>query len=152
MITRILNVITAVLSYLWDLARKLFSYMIDHFLGINIFEKIIIIMAVPSFFAVVAPMAKYYIFESYMTINNPLAVYLIGIVVLMIASQYLSPNSSLLARLLSNSMYEISVIYLFATHQISKAPYEVSYGFYLNIMVPIAYIILSLMSFIMGKK
>lgn len=152
MINLIINKVFEVFHFLISLLKKLFSFLINHFTNLNVIEKIIIYMTIPTFFAVVLPMARYYIFESYMTINNPFAVYLIGIVIIMLIGQFISSIMATIIRCSATMAYFISLLYLHLTHEISKAPYEIMYGFYINILIIVLYFLLSVLSYILFFK
>ena len=66
--------------------KRLFLKLLEIFLEINILEKGIVLSTVLAFAAVVAPMARYKIFDMYFSINNPAAHYLIGIVLIMLVT------------------------------------------------------------------
>ncbi len=140
----LLNLILDLFTWLFGRARLLLTIIYEKFLEINVFEKGIVVTVVLAFAAVVAPMAKYMIFDMYFSINNPAAHYMIGIVLLMLVTIYFSGVVSLGLRLVSNLSYLIYIIYLQAAHEISKAPYDLSFGYYLNILCPAVYILLAL--------
>jgi hypothetical protein len=142
----LLDMIVDLVAWVFNFIKRICVVIFEKFLEINIFEKGIVMCTVLSFAAVVAPMARYLIFDSYFTINNPIAHYMIGIVLVMLVTVYFPGMITMSARLLINCAYIIGVIYLQAAHEISKAPYELSAGYYLNIIAPLFYIILSLAS------
>jgi hypothetical protein len=55
-------------------------------------------------------------------------------------------------RVLMNMSYLIYIIYLQGAHEISKAPYELTAGYYLNIICPVIYIILTIGSAVMHRE
>ncbi|MBP7734919.1 MAG: hypothetical protein KA369_02990 [Spirochaetes bacterium] len=119
---------------------------------INICEKAIVISTIIAFAAVVAPMARYRIFDVYFYINNPIAHYMVGIVLVMIVTVYIPGLIAMAIRVILNILYLVDVIYLQAAHEISKAPYEVTVGYYLNIIIALVYIVLSLGSFFLFRE
>jgi len=134
------------------MVKQLGQKLLEKFLEINIFEKGVVLGTILTFVAVVAPMARYRIFDSYFTINNPIAHYLIGIALVMVVTVYFPGLISMIIRVVLNILYLIDIIYLQAAHEISKAPYEITAGYFLNIIVPAAYIVLSLGSFFIYRE
>jgi hypothetical protein len=100
----------------------------------------------------VLPVARYYIFEQYFFINNPVAHYLIGIVIIMLVTVYFPGLVTMLGRIAVSLLYLADVIYLQAAHAISKAPYEITMGYYFNIAVPVMYIVLAAASGLVYRK
>lgn len=122
---------------------------IDWFLGLDILNRIIVINTLTAFLAIVLPIAKYYIFESWFEINNPLAVYMIGIAAVMFATMFFSGMRWVLpVRIVINAWYLVSLIYLWATHGFSHAPYNISYGIVFNLAAPVIYGAVSVMIFL----
>jgi hypothetical protein len=148
----LLNLIRDVVLWIINRIKHLLLIVFEKFLEINIFEKGIVIASILAFAAVVAPMARYMIFDMYFSINNPAAHYLIGIVLVMLGAVYFPGLVTMGIRIVLNLAYLIHVIYIQAAHEISKAPYELSAGYYLNIICPVIYIILALGSVVMSRE
>ena len=140
---QLLNLLLDLFAWALNAVKRLLVIVFEKFLNINIFEKGIVINTLLAFAAVILPVARYYIFEQYFFINNPVAHYLIGIVLIMLATVYLPGFASMLVRIALNLMYCAGVVYLQIAHEISKAPYEITAGYYLNIAVPLIYIVLA---------
>ncbi len=122
---------------------------IDWFLGLDILNRVVVVNTATAFLAVVLPIAKYYIFESWFVINNPLAVYMIGIAVIMFATIFFSGRRWVLPlRLVVNAWYLVSLIYIWGTHTFSHAPYVISYGIFFNLAAPVVYLAVSVMIFL----
>jgi hypothetical protein len=163
-VMRILSEIVDVLAYVaiklkdWAVAfiglvGDLASRGYGRFSEASTVEKLIVINAVPAFLAVVLPVAKYYIFESYFYINNPLAVYLIGIVLIMCGSIFFGGKVRFLVRALINVYYIIWVVYLPLAGELTKAqPHTITPWYSLNIIVPAAYIVLSAYSYFINNE
>ena len=149
---RLLNLIFDLFAWLFNQVKRIFILIYEKFLEINIFEKVIVVVGVLAFIAVVAPMAKYKIFDMYFSINNPAAHYLIGIVLVMLVTTCFPGIVSLGLRVVVNLSYLFYIIYIQAAHEISKAPYELSAGYYLNIICPVVYIILALGSALAARE
>jgi hypothetical protein len=139
--------VIGIVAWIFNFIRKLFQKLLDKFFEINLCEKGIVVGTVIAFAAVVAPMARYRIFDSYFTINNPIAHYMIGIALVMLVTVYFPGLIVMVIRVILNILYLISVIYLQAAHEISKAPYELTAGYYLNVVIPAVYVLLALGSF-----
>jgi hypothetical protein len=148
LIDMIMGIVAWIVNQIKGLCRKL----LDKFFEINPCEKGIVIGTVLAFAAVVAPMARYRIFDSYFTINNPIAHYMIGIVMVMLVTVYFPGLIAMTIRVILNALYLINVIYLQAAHDISKAPYELAAGYYLNIVIAVVYILLALGSMIIYRE
>ena len=146
------NLILDLFSWIYNLIKRICLRLFEKFLEVNIFEKCIAVATLLAFAAVVAPMAGYTIFDTYFTINNPAAHYLIGIVLVMLVTIYYPGFIPMLIRVGINLLYLIDIIYLQAAHEISKAPYELTAGYYLNIICPVVYIILALGSGLLSRE
>lgn len=126
-----------------ELFMRLLNRAFAWFLGLEFFNQAIIANSLIAFFAIVLPVAKYYIFETWFEINNPQAVYLIGIVFIMIATMYIPVTAAFVVRVVINAWYLLWFIIVSATGSISYAPYELSTGYFFNIAAPVIYLILS---------
>lgn len=122
---------------------------IDWFLGLDLLNRIIVINTATAFLAIILPIGKYYIFESWFEINNPLAVYMIGIAVVMFGTIFFSGMRWVLPlRLVVNGWYFVSLIYMWITHSFSHAPYNISYGIIFNLAAPVVYGAVSVLIFL----
>jgi hypothetical protein len=131
-----------VLELIVTLMRKLYEKFDD----ISVPEKAIFLNTALAFLAVVLPVAKFRIplFNSDYYVNNPLAVYLIGIAIFMFITLYFSWKYIPVARVLLNAYYLFWVFYVLLAEGLTKAqPHQVSFGYYLNIVVPVIYIVAS---------
>lgn len=138
--------------FFFDLISDLLRRMYQKFLEIHFSEKVVFFNIIPAFFAVIVPVARFYIFESYFYINNPLAVYLIGIVLVMFASIYFTGLIKLIIRVVMNGYYLFWIIYLPVAGELTKAdPYEIYFGYYINIAVPVIFIVFSMVSYFIGN-
>jgi hypothetical protein len=148
----LLDMIIGIVTWIFNLVKQLCQKFIEKFFEINLCEKGIVIGTILAFAAVVAPMARYRIFDSYFTINNPIAHYMIGIALVMLVTVYFPGIVVMIIRVVLNVLYLINVIYLQAAHEISKAPYELTAGYYLNIIIAVAYILLALGSMFIYRE
>jgi hypothetical protein len=125
----------------------------DKFLDQSLSEKIIYLNIIPAFFAIILPVAQFNIFGSYTPVNNPLAVHLIGIIVIMIASSYLNGLKRMLIRSLINAYYLFWIIFIPLSSGLTKAqPHDIIFGYYLNIAVPVIFIAASLIGYYVYKE
>jgi hypothetical protein len=147
-----MNFLMELLSRAYELIRRLAEAAVGAFLDLNIFEKIIVLATVPALIGVAAPVGRYFIFESYFYINNPLAVYMIGIVILMFVLKYLPAAACMGARLFLNAYYLFWLVYLHVSGELSKAPYELTAGFYLSATMPVLFMTASLLSYILYRN
>lgn len=137
---------------LGSFCARMIKTAIGWFMALSLLNKIIVINAFISFLAITLPIAKYYIFESWFGINNPLAVYLILIVIIMIGTIFFHGPAVLAGRIIINLWYLISVIVIYVTHSISHAPYVLSIGFFFNIIAPAIYIAAAVMVYLSGDN
>ncbi len=128
-----------ILKSLFDLFLRIGETVIDRFLELNLFEKINVINTLGAFFAIILPMAHYYIFKTWFMINNPLAVYMIGIVMVIFVSIPFHGRVKMGIRVVLSLYYLFWVIYLHLSGKLSHAPYELKAGYTINIAVPIIY-------------
>ena len=126
--------------------------VIDWFLELNIYNKVIVANTITCFFAITLPIAKYYIFEKWFFINNPVAVYLIFITVLMLASIFFRGQFVAGIRIGLNAWYFIYILYMWAFNSISKAPYVLSKGFVFNLIAPLVYLAVSVLIYLSGEE
>ena len=131
---------------------KIIRVAVEWFTGLSLLNKIIVLNTFTAFFAIILPIAKYYIFESWIDINNPIAVYLILIVMIMFVSTFFHGQIILALRIVTNLWYLISVIVLYATNSISHAPYVLSIGFLFNLIAPVIYIGAAVMIYLSGEN
>lgn len=125
---------------------------VEWFLDLSLLNKIIVLNTFTSFLAITLPIAKYFIFESWSGINNPIAVYLILIVIIMFVTIFFHGTAVLAGRVIINLWYLVAVIVIYASHSISHAPYVLSMGFFFNLIAPVIYIVVSAMVFLEGDN
>jgi len=151
---RILEIILDILLFVYEKLKELAFFLLEliitlmkklyeKFDEVSVPGKAIFLNTVPAFFAVVLPVAKFRIpaFGSDYYVNNPLAVYLIGIAILMFASLYFAWRWIHPARVLLNAYYLFWVFYILLGEGLTRAqPHSITFGYYLNIAVPFVYI------------
>ncbi|MBN2040730.1 MAG: hypothetical protein JW864_11850 [Spirochaetes bacterium] len=138
--------------FLKKIVLAVVNSILSKFFDISLPEKIIFINTVPAFFAIILSVARFHIFEENYYISNPLAVYMIGIVIFMFISLYFSGIIKFIIRLLINGYYLFWVIYIPLSEGLTKAePHEITPGYYLNIAVPAVYIAASVFTFLSNK-
>jgi hypothetical protein len=147
-----MNSLKELLYSLGSYCAGILKTVLEWFLGLSFLNKIIVINTLLSFLAVTLPIAKFYIFESWTGINNPIGVYLIFIVIIMIGTTFFHGIIILAARIIVNLWYLIYLLAIFAAHTISHAPYVISIGFFFNIIAPLVYIAASVMVYISGDN
>jgi len=125
---------------------KIYKKILGFYQKINIYDKLIIFNSFTSFLAIFLPIAEYQLFDTTFFINNPLAVYLLMITFLMSISVFIKNTPFLIIKISSNIYYLIWVIIIEKTNQISQGPYELCPGYFINIIAPLLYIILTLFS------
>ncbi len=140
---------------LWiiETAGRLATAGYRRYLEVGVFEKCVLYATVPAFFAIIMSVAKYYIFESYFYINNPLAVYMIGIVFVMVGSLFFTGRIKYMVRMALNLYYLFWVIYLPLAGELIKAqPHVITPGYYVNIAVPLIYMVLASLSYFITRE
>ncbi len=142
----ILNLILDLFAWMYEWAKNLLLAVVNKFLEINPFEKAIVAATLLAFLSVVLPVGDYVIFDSVFTINNPIAHYMIGITLVMIATVYFPGLVAMIARIALNLLYMIYIIYLHTSGGISKAPYTLAAGYYFNIVTSVVYMACALLS------
>ncbi|HRX48548.1 MAG TPA: hypothetical protein P5120_13600 [Spirochaetota bacterium] len=121
---------------------------LEWFLGLDLLNRIIVVNTATAFLAIVLPIGKYYIFESWFEINNPLAVYMIVITLVMFGTVFLNGMRWVFpVRIVINVWYFIALVYLWVTHTFSHAPYNISYGIVFNLAAPLVYGVVSVLIF-----
>lgn len=143
----IMQTLIDILKSLLDFFLRVVSALFDRYMELNLFEKINVINTPGAFLAIVLPMADYFIFETWFMINNPLAVYMIGIVLVMFVTFAFQGRIKLSVRVVLNLYYLFWVFYLHLSGNLSRAPYELKIGYYFNIAVPIIYAAASLLCY-----
>ncbi len=142
-IAKVVSYILQLINWLADLLLRLYEYSIGIFRDLEIHEKIIIILSIVSVVIPILPIARFYIFESWHYVNNPLAVYFIGIIIIMILSSVVQRSWLLITRLIIIVYYLIWMIYLPLGNLITKAkPYDLTFGYYINIVISLLYVAL----------
>ena len=148
-IESLIDITRGVLKFVWHTAVLLIKKAWIKFLGVNNSGKIIILNVIPAFFAVVLPVARFRIFDSYFDVNNPFAVHMIGIIVLMFVCEFFKRIVKLVIRLLLNTYYLFWIIYTpLAGGGLTKAqPHEITFGYYFNIAVPLIFMAASVYNY-----
>jgi hypothetical protein len=144
----LIDLLYAIGSFIVDKIR----FAIDWFMELNIFNKIIVLNTIISFFAITQPIAKYYIFETWFFINNPVAVYLIFITIFMLVTIFFHHQYIFAARVILNLWYLLYVLYMLIFNAISKAPYVLSRGLAFNLIAPIVYLAVSVLIYLSGEE
>lgn len=147
-----MNTLKELLYALGSYVAGLLKAVIEWFLALSFINKIIVSNTLISFLAVILPIAKFYIFESWYGINNPIGVYLIFIAIFMIGTTFFHGILILVLRIVLNAWYFIYLVIMYSTHSISHAPYVMSIGFFFNIIAPVVYVGASVMVYLSGDN
>lgn len=133
---------------IFDFFMRIFSALLNWFMELIIWERLIIINFVTAFFAVLLPVAKFYILDFWYGISNPLAINLIGLVFVMFATVFFPFFLTMLVRVTLNVLYIVHLLIIVLSGSLTHAPeYNYSIGMLLNFFAPLAFIILSLLSY-----
>lgn len=142
-----------IVNYIADVLYRLYGFLSDRFRELEIYEKIIVVASIISVLIPVLPVARFYIFDHWNYINNPLAVYFIGIIMVMLISVVYQRLWLHILRLVIMGYYLFWVLYLPVGNHITKAhPYELAYGYYVNIFASLAYIIICGLSIVHMRR
>ena len=122
----------------------------EWFKALPLAEQLILINGIPAICAVLLPAAKFYIFESWFEINNPLAVWMIGIGFLMFGTIFLRERVWVMpVRVVVNLYYLGWAVYMAASGTISRADAFTVTGYYsFNYVAPVIYAVLAVFSFL----
>ena len=147
------------IEFIIDIIRQIFewiktalSWMYEKFLNMNIFEKGIILTFIPAFFAITLTFAEYQIFGRSRSLGNPIGHYLIGIVIVMYITHHIKHIASMIVRIILNGYYLFWAVYVHFSGDIARVSYSLSIGYYINIVVPFIFIMLSVASFYLGDE
>ncbi|MCL1910888.1 MAG: hypothetical protein FWG13_01635, partial [Leptospirales bacterium] len=133
----VVDFIKNIFAWAFSLIGRIAGFLAGSFLEIGFFSKLLCLTVIPAIFAAIKPSARYYIFESWFYINNPISESLVGIVLLVIIGFFIRPLFAFILRAVPSAGYFVWIIYLQVTHSISKAPYELTFWHYLNVAVPL---------------
>jgi hypothetical protein len=158
-INKILDLIISLFEMLKELLYAIVSFCVDKvrtaidwFMDLNLFNKVIVLNTITSFFAITLPIAKYYIFESWFYINNPVSVYLIFITMFMLGSIFFHNQIIFGVRVFLNLWFFIYILYMWVFNAISKAPYVLSKGFAFNLLAPAVYVAMSVLLYMSWEE
>ncbi|MCX8124619.1 MAG: hypothetical protein N3F66_10730 [Spirochaetes bacterium] len=142
-VTRVMSYIINFFNWIADILLRVYEYCIGIYRELEVQEKIIIVLSIVSVVIPILPIARFYIFESWYYVNNPLAVYFIGIIIIMVIASVIQRPWLMIARLIVIVYYLFWMVYLPIGNLITKAkPYELAYGYYVNIIISVLYVIL----------
>lgn len=131
-----------------EMFMRFVNRVLAWFLALEFLNQAILVNSITAFFAIILPIAEYYIFDTWFEINNPQAVYLIAIVLIMVVTMYIPAKIAFIIRMAVNAWYLLWLIIVSATGSISHAPYELSTGYFFNLAAPLIYIILSVLYYL----
>lgn len=107
-------------------------------------DKLIIGNIGIAFLAVVLPLVKYWMWDSWIGVNNPIGVYLIFISGIMFATIIYRGRYVLALRIFVNVWYLLAFIVKWWNHSFCATAYVLTWGFIFNILAPLLFIALSL--------
>ncbi len=148
----IIDLIIDTLQSLLGIIRRGLEKLLNIFLELNAFEKGIVITCVGGLFAVVLSVGRYYIFDTWFYINNPLAVYMIGLTGFMLITTLFQHLAVMALRVILNIWYLAAILIIHLSDGIIMAPYELTAGYFVNLVVPVVFIVLSGLSNILGQR
>ncbi len=147
------DIILEAVIFIADKIYRAGYFIYDWFIFLVLFEKIIVINGFLAMFAVILPSAEFKIFDSVYQVNNPLSVYMIILAGAMFLSVFYRGLYGTIFRVVINLYYLFWIIYLPLFPGLTKAePYSLTFGYYLNVLVPLIYIVFSGLSYKLWSK
>ena len=119
------------------------SRLFEWFMAQSILDKLIMGNMGIAFLAVVLPLVRYWMWESWIGVNNPIGVYLIFIsgimfITIIFRGRYVAP-----LRIVVNAWYLLAFLVKWWNNSFCATSYSLSYGFIFNILAPVIFIVLS---------
>ena len=127
---------------------------LEWFKNLPLSDELIIINGLPAIGAVILPAARFYIFESWYEVNNPLSVWMIGVGFVMFATIFFRERVWTAPVRIGVCLYYLGwALYMGLGGHITKADGAVVTGFYmLNYIVPSVYAGLAVFSWLQLRR
>ncbi len=151
---RLIEFVIQLIQFVFQKTVELIHAAWEWFISLPFIEKLVIVAGVPAVFAVMLPAARFDIFDSVYEVNNPLSHYMVMIGILMFASIFVRHyRYTVLARCGVNVYYFAwSLYYYCGEGMITRADqYTVTPYFFLNFIVPVIYVSLSVVSWMQER-
>ena len=152
LIGRIWDLVVELLAWILSILKRIWEWAIEHFLSLSLFNRLLVLMVIPAFFAVIKPSARFAIFGGWHYVNNPMSENMIGIVFLIAVSFFIPAIFALIIRIIPSIAYFIWTLYLQLSESLSKTAYELTFWHYLNLAVPLLIVALSVFSYFESDK
>ncbi|NLV68314.1 MAG: hypothetical protein GXY14_11650 [Spirochaetes bacterium] len=124
------------------LIGRAFGWFVDQ----SLTDKLIIGNTGVAFLAVVLPLVKYWMWDSWIGVNNPIGVYLIFISAIMFFTIIFRGRYVFALRIFVNTWYLLAFLVKWWTNSFCATAYFLSWGFLFNILAPVIFIALSLVA------
>ena len=124
------------------LIARVFGWFMDQ----SLTDKLIIANTGVAFLAVVLPLVKYWMWDSWIGVNNPIGVYLIFISAIMFFTIIFRGRYVFALRIIVNAWYLLAFLVKWWTNSLCATQYYLSWGFLFNILAPVIFIALSLVA------
>lgn len=146
-ISELFNLLKELLFYIGGVCAKLIGMAYEWFMSQNLPNKLILGNILLAMFAIISPIVKYWMWDTWQGVNNTYAFFLIVISAVMFVTIFFPGNISTAARVILNVWFIIDLVVTWLTHSIIEAKeYSLSYGFFLNLLVPVIFIAISAVS------
>ena len=143
-LSEFLGLLKEILYTVGRFCASLIGRAFEWFMDQSFLDKLIIGNIGIAFLAVVLPLVKYWMWDSWIGVNNPIGVYLIFISGIMFITIIFRGRYVLALRILVNAWYLLAFIVKWWNHSFCAPEYVLTWGFIFNLLAPLIFIFLSL--------
>lgn len=144
----ILNYLLYPFILIMHAAIAMYTLLVRLFLSLSLWNKLILFCSVIGVIAVIVPVASFDILGITYSINNPLSITMIIVVLLFDVSIFLQGFYLCIARVILAAYYLLHFSLVFISGSITQAAdYDIAPGFYINIVLMIMYIAFSMLHY-----
>ncbi|HPS56671.1 MAG TPA: hypothetical protein PK514_01070 [Spirochaetota bacterium] len=144
-LSEIFGLLKEILYTIGRFCAGLIGRAFEWFMAQSFLDKMIIGNIGIAFLAVVLPLVKYWMWESWIGVNNPIGVYLIFISGIMFITIIFRGRYVTALRILVNAWYLLAFLVKWWNHSFCATSYLLTWGFFFNILAPVIFIALSLL-------
>jgi len=146
LISEIFDIVKEAFLYIGNLCARIIGMAYGWFMEQPLLNKLLLGNIILAMFAVILPMVKYWMWETWQGVNSPFAFFMIMISALMFGTIFLPGLISTVARIIINIWFLIDLLITWWTHSITGVEeYYLASGFLLNLIVPLIFIVLSVL-------
>ena len=144
-LSEIFGLIKEILYTIGRFCAGLIGRAFEWFMAQSFLDRLIIANIGTAFLAVVLPLVKYWMWDSWIGVNNPIGVYLIFISGIMFLTIIYRGRYVTVLRLVINAWYLLAFLVKWWTNSFCATSYLLTWGFLFNILAPVIFIALSLL-------